>query len=336
MKFSATSLLSLSILLISFSVLSADEKSVADRPGIRVIGEDDKGEPTITAYALSPDGKTLVVSSEDGLIQLLDVATLSVKKKIQDHRDWIAGLAFSPDGKYLASHNEGENHLKVRDLATGKVVEQYDTQESFSIQRMLFTKDGSKLIASDFDGYVYVWDRKTSELLWKKEDYVESLTMTPDEKYLAVGKNTLRYLDLNTGEQTKELEDFQGSLVDLSFIPQKTLLVAADSSCRGSKLHVWDMQGFGESVGVIDLGRGTSHFSDVVTSPDGRFFVSSDEEGTLRIFDTESRTQLNELPRLQRKGFKHLEMTPDGKTLIAGSRDERSRVYLIDLTKVFE
>jgi len=51
----------------------------------------------IDEVAFSPDGKTLAVASDTSLTTLWDVATWQEKLSLQGHKDWVKGVAFSPD-----------------------------------------------------------------------------------------------------------------------------------------------------------------------------------------------------------------------------------------------
>src|SRR5262249_30828387 len=85
--------------------------------------------PASTAFALSPDGKTLAVAADDGeaplLIRsspllLLDLATgKEVRRFRGPEGHLVISLAFSPDGKTLASAGQG-TPVCLWDVTTGK------------------------------------------------------------------------------------------------------------------------------------------------------------------------------------------------------------------------
>ena len=60
-------------------------------------------EDAILRLAWSPDGKTLISSSADGSIKILNAADLSEMGAIPAQTDWVYGLQFSPDGKRFAA-----------------------------------------------------------------------------------------------------------------------------------------------------------------------------------------------------------------------------------------
>src|SRR5438094_59865 len=57
----------------------------------------------VRALAMAPDGKTVAAGGEDPVIQLWDIESGKPTLKLADHADWIITLAYSADGKLLAS-----------------------------------------------------------------------------------------------------------------------------------------------------------------------------------------------------------------------------------------
>src|SRR4051794_16306975 len=57
----------------------------------------------IWAVQFSPDGKTLATATERKVVRLWDVATGQERAPLRRHADIIQGLAYSPDGRMLAS-----------------------------------------------------------------------------------------------------------------------------------------------------------------------------------------------------------------------------------------
>jgi WD40 repeat protein len=76
--------------------------------------------------ALSPDGKKLVSGgSNDRLVHVWDLsagyAAAKLEQTIENHADWILGVAFSPDGKHLLTCSRDKT-AKVWDLAAKESV----------------------------------------------------------------------------------------------------------------------------------------------------------------------------------------------------------------------
>ena len=57
---------------------------------------------SVSAVALSPDGKTVASGSRDKTVRLWDATTGKEKQKLEGHDSSVIAVAFSPDGKTVA------------------------------------------------------------------------------------------------------------------------------------------------------------------------------------------------------------------------------------------
>lgn len=72
----------------------------------------------VRALAASPDGK-LLAAAADSTVQLRDVATGKPTVSLSGHTDWVLALAFSADGKLLASGGY-DGTVRLWDVAGGQ------------------------------------------------------------------------------------------------------------------------------------------------------------------------------------------------------------------------
>lgn len=158
--------------------------------------------------AYSPDGKTVACVERGFLNQLslLDAETGELKLKIEQEGEPRAGafraVAFSPDGKLLASMGEqpgNKEQVKVWDALTGglKLTLQIDATDSGDITSISFSPDGRLLAAAGTGTEIYFWDAHTGALkrTIKDTDKVKVIAFSPDGKTLASG-NIYEYVKL--------------------------------------------------------------------------------------------------------------------------------------------
>ena len=120
-----------------------------------------KDEPKNQGAAFSPDGARIAVR-KDKEIFVLDIQTDKILMKMQGHDDDVTALAYSPDGKLLASGGK-DKKIFLWDAATGRNLLQFKVPGL--VQVITFTVDGNTLVVLEADQTVREFEAATGKLL---------------------------------------------------------------------------------------------------------------------------------------------------------------------------
>jgi WD40 repeat protein len=204
--------------------------------------------------AFSPDGKTLASGTEPSRtvvrtdpnrnpLILWDMAKGKITASLPGHTASIDSVAFSPDGKSVASGSSDQT-IRLWDMATGKHTAILKGHTS-SIKSVAFSPDGKTLASGSHDTTVRLWETATGKeirVLDAHHSSVTSLAFSPDGQTLASGSsdNTIELWDVGTGKSTATLggrkEPF-GDVRSVAFSPDGKTLAAAN----GGTITAWDV-----------------------------------------------------------------------------------------------
>ena len=290
--------------------------------------------------AYRPDGKTLAMAGSQNTMHVWDPATL--KSIVTFQNDPVSSLgvsfwsvAFSPDGKMLASANghslagrRSENDaVQLWDADTGKKIATLEGHTDF-VMSVAFSPDGKTVASGSGDRTVRLWDvasRKNTATLTGHSDIPLpsgtlsrgiSVAFSPDGKTLASEDfvpTSVKLWDVETG---KELATLKGS-GPVAFSPDgKTL--ASGSGDRAVLL--WEVA-TRKNIATLEGHTGPpAWILCVAFSSDGKSLASGSIDKTVRLWNVSSGKNTATL-----KGHtdfvQSVAFSPDGKTLASGSRD---------------
>jgi len=244
--------------------------------------------------ALSPDG-TLVAAGDkqDDNVRLWDTATgkpvgMPMRADAIPHTG-VNGVAFSPDGKLLASVTDGE--VQLWNPVTGTLVRTFlppDPSVAGVLDNVAFSPDGDLVASGDLSGYIYLWNTVTGKL-----------ARAP----------------IQTGG------GIHAGVSDLAFSPGGTLLASADNN---GYVRLWAIPS-GEPVGQpLPTDRGQSGVAGVAFSPDGKLLASVVTGGPVRLWDPATGSPVGAPIRADSAG---VAFSPDGKFLASAGIDGYVRLW---------
>src|SRR5262249_7484375 len=108
--------------------------------------------------ALSPDERTLAIGMSDGSVILWDVVSDRQKAAfpVEASGGTVRALAFSPDGRRLATSSGDPAMGAVWDIASRKRIAFFE--HGNAAEGVAFSPDGRTLAVADWHGKVFLWD----------------------------------------------------------------------------------------------------------------------------------------------------------------------------------
>ena len=239
------------------------------------------GRVTVSALAITPDGKHLLAAVWDNKnrgVPVWDVATGKRVRTLAGHDHVMtAAVAVSPDGRWVAT--AGGPALNIADRTTG----------------------------TDHD--IHLYDAATGErrhVLPGQPTATAALRFTPDSKTLLTGDAVVRFWDVATGRQLRRTDGHEAYVSDLAFVGEALISAGADGTVR-----TWNPR-TGEQLGVVSVG--STWAKELTLSPDGKRVCSVQGTGVAVVAEVATGAEVD---RVKVAPNSRVRFTPAGDGLRA-------------------
>lgn len=235
----------------------------------------------------------------------------------------ILSLAFSPDGKFLAT-SDTDFEIRLWRRANCEQVLSCKGHTSW-VWSVAFSPDGQTIASGGDDQTVRLWDVATGQclnILQGHTNYVRSVAYSPDGQIIASSSDdsSVRLWDVGTGQCLKILQGHTNRVWSVAFSPDGQTLASGSSD---SSVRLWSTK-TDQCVKILQ-----GHISlvwSVAFSPDGQTLASGSSDSSVKLWDAYTGQCLKTLHE-HTNSVLAVAFSPNGGTLISSSNDQTIRLW---------
>jgi WD40 repeat protein len=275
--------------------------------------------------AFSPDGRFLAVgASQTGATYLYNVATgqLAAILKVRGSGS-ISGVAFSPDGKLLAS-SSADGQIYLWDVSAGTLAA---TLKYGGGGPVAFSPDSKLLAASGGDVVVLNVATGRSTRTFKVASILSGVAFSPDGRLLAAAGAPAFIWDVATGQRYAAFYDPTGQTDnDVAFSPDGKVLAAAD---HNGSTYLWDVASGNISTILVtpnQFPNVPAYVNWVAFSPDGKLLATADADSQAYLWKVATGKLVGKITGSSQYEMWAVAFSPDGRLVAAA--DGSGTVYI--------
>jgi WD40 repeat protein len=300
----------------------------------------------VTAVVFSPDGNRLATASKDSTVKIWDLGNGRELRTYRGSKDPVKALAWSRDGRLIAS--TAGNEIHIWEPETGKLKTALKGHEK-AVSALAFHPDGQTLASGSDDTTVRLWDVEkgietynlNADLDKKSRHPIYAVTFSPNGKLVAAvnGNGQLQVWN-------PSLEKAKRLVVGLDAHPSSTAYQVAfgrDTSViftsgSDNKAKQWIGVGpDGESLPghgrPTPIEGHTNNVTALAVTRDGKFLATGSSDKTIRLWDLSAGSaRLARVYQGHTEEVTSLAFSPDGQTLASGSNDQSVRLWRVSLS----
>ncbi|MCA2812298.1 MAG: serine/threonine protein kinase [Microcystis sp. M090S1] len=269
-----------------------------------------------------PNPLPVVTQKQPPVIPNINPSVSPLDKTLTGHSETVFSVAYSPDGRYLASGSKDKT-IKIWEVATGKGLRTL-TGHSGVVLSVAYSPDGRYLASGSQDKTIKIWEVATGKVRTLTGHYMTfwSVAYSPDGRYLASGSSdkTIKIWEVATGKELRTLTGHSMTVWSVAYSPDGRYLA---SGSLDKTIKIWEV------ATETELRTLTGHSHAVLSvaySPDGRYLASGIGDGAIKIWEVATVRELR-TPTRHSEVVRSVAYSPDGRYLASGSQDKTIKIW---------
>jgi WD40 repeat protein len=251
-----------------------------------------------------------------------EIRSVEAKAILTGHKGKVWDVAFSPDGKTIASGSVDDT-LRLWSVDPPRLVRTMQGHP-FPVLKVKFSPNGAWLATGSMDGIVRFWQVSNGMLLETLEGHtgwITGLDISPDARWLASSAQdeTVRLWRLPGAAVVQVIDEGMSGVEGVAFSPDSSMLAWGEID---GTIRLRTMAG----KWMEKMQGGYLPVKSVAFSPDGRYLASGSEDGIVRVWLIADGTLVQSL-RGHSQAINDLAFSPDGGWLVSASQDGTLRLW---------
>ncbi|MDD5209384.1 MAG: WD40 repeat domain-containing protein [Elusimicrobiales bacterium] len=202
-------------------------------------------------------------------------------KSIAGNSRIVYSVAFSPDGKYIASGGV-DNTVKLWSFEDGSLVKEFKGHRNF-VNSVAFSPDGKSLVSASEDGTVKLWSMESGACLGTlkgHKDSVWSAAFFPDGRRVVSGgtDGVIRIWGGDSKTPGRTIKGHSGYIYSVSITEDGKLLASAGA---GRTIKIWDAETGAHKMTLEGHG---SAVNSTAFSKNGEYLASGSDDGSVKVW----------------------------------------------------
>ncbi|HXD87009.1 MAG TPA: WD40 repeat domain-containing protein [Urbifossiella sp.] len=303
---------------------------------IKVLATIEKSDKPLKCVAFSPDGKSIAVGCDDGILRAFETETgKGTYTSPVRNGARIERVAFSPNGKLIGIADNAGNAAVYAPLAANQMPMSTGViDQTGACLGVAFTADNRSIFTCGYDARARLThatepDGKPNALTASRvrefvghTGSVNDLAVPSEGNLLITGgqDHTVRVWDATTA---KQLRSFQGHMDEVVAVAVRSDARQIASASIDGAIRLWDMSPSDDHRALVEA---TQPIWAVAVSPDGKRAAAAGGDKMIRVYDPET-GRLEATLAGNKAAVTTIAFFPDGNRLASGGGDRTVRIW---------